>query len=186
MGRDGIEHFTSDRDADLREIQEQLACNAQTSVDFVRAVEIGVIDQTFPADRRAWLFKVCTHYDDKAVFPALLVCLVQAARVLFRLVNVVDRAWANNDQQTIVFATNHTCSLIAATGDRRLRLFAHRQFMHQQGWRHERLVARHARVIRVGHFCHAVCRCVVVRMKIGKLSACCRKNERSDSNTRSV
>ena len=57
LRRDGVEQLGADGDAEVREVAEQLARDAQALVDFEGAVDVGVVDQTFPADSRPWFLR---------------------------------------------------------------------------------------------------------------------------------
>ena len=52
LRRDGIEELRADGNAQLCEVAQKLAGDAETLVDFEGAVKVGVVDQTFPADSR--------------------------------------------------------------------------------------------------------------------------------------
>lgn len=57
-GGDGIEELGPDGDTTVGELAEQVASNAETLVDLERAINVGVVDQTLPADSRARLLAV--------------------------------------------------------------------------------------------------------------------------------
>lgn len=53
LGRDGVEELRADGDAEVRQVAQELAGDADALVDLEGAVDIGVVDQTLPADSRA-------------------------------------------------------------------------------------------------------------------------------------
>ena len=52
MRRDCVEKFRANRNAEVGEVTEQLAGETEAFVDFEGAVNIRVVDETLPADRR--------------------------------------------------------------------------------------------------------------------------------------
>ena len=53
LRRDGIKQLRADWDAEVGEVAEELAGEAQALVDLERAVDVGIVDEAFPADGRA-------------------------------------------------------------------------------------------------------------------------------------
>ena len=74
----------------------------QALVDFEGAIQVGVVDESLPADGGARLFEVDAH-DDQQVLVELIGGGLQAAGVVDGGLRVVNGARADNDQQTIVF-----------------------------------------------------------------------------------
>jgi hypothetical protein len=60
LGRDGIEEFGSNGNAAVGKVTEELAGNADTLVNLERAVDLGVVDQTLPANSSTGLLAVDT------------------------------------------------------------------------------------------------------------------------------
>ena len=52
LGRDCVEKFRTNRNAEVCEVAEQLAGETEAFVDFEGAVDIRIVDETLPADRR--------------------------------------------------------------------------------------------------------------------------------------
>ena len=75
----------------------------QALVDFEGAIQVGVVDESLPADGGARLFEVDAH-DDQQVLVELIGGGLQAAGVVDGGLGVVDGARADNDQQAIVLA----------------------------------------------------------------------------------
>ena len=74
LWRDHVQKLTAGRQTQAIDVNQQLTCNAQSFVNAVGFVQVRVIDQAFPADGCAGLFKVHAHDNFKRprVFFALL------------------------------------------------------------------------------------------------------------------
>ena len=103
LGRDGVEHFTGDGEAGGGQVDVELAGDAETLVDVVGLVDVGIVDQTLPANGGTGLLKVGAH-NDAEVLGELVGDLLQAASVLEGSVGVVDGARADHDQETVIAA----------------------------------------------------------------------------------
>ena len=112
LGGDGVEHLAGDGEAGAGQVDVQLARHAQTLVDVVGLVDVGVVDQTLPADGGTGLLEVGTH-DDAQVLGQLVGDLLQATSVLESSVGVVDGAGADHDQQTVIALLDNLDGLIA-------------------------------------------------------------------------
>ena len=66
---DGVEQLGADGYTEVREIAEQLSRSAQTLVNFERAVDVRVIDESLPADGRARFLCVQQYKTALANFP---------------------------------------------------------------------------------------------------------------------
>jgi hypothetical protein len=51
LGRDGVQQFTSDRDAQISQVTEQLPGCTEALVDFECPIDIWIVDEPFPAHR---------------------------------------------------------------------------------------------------------------------------------------
>ena len=101
LRRDHVQKFAASRQALAVDLDEQLASNAQTLVDAVALVQVGVVDEAFPAHRGARLFEIHAHDDFQGVGETLTLGL-EASCVLQRSSRVVDGARPDHHQQTIV------------------------------------------------------------------------------------
>lgn len=63
LGGDCVEHLAGDGHALVGQVDEELARHAETLVDLEAVVDVGIVDQTFPADGCAWLLEVRAHHD---------------------------------------------------------------------------------------------------------------------------
>lgn len=113
---DGVEHLGGDGETGAGEIDVELAGDPQTLVNVVGLVDIGVVDQTLPADGRAGLLEVGAH-DDAQVLGQLAGELLQATGVLERGVWVVDRAGADHDEQAVIALLDNLNGFITAGAD---------------------------------------------------------------------
>ncbi len=82
----------------------------QSLVDPEAAVEIGIVDQTLPADRRARLLEIDAH-DDQEIVGVTVLGLFEFAGVFLAGFDVVDRARPHDDQQTVIGAVQNTMNL---------------------------------------------------------------------------
>lgn len=67
LGRHGVEELAAGGQAELVDLGEQFARDAQSLVDVEGAVEVRVVDQALPSDRRARLLEVDAHDDEQVV-----------------------------------------------------------------------------------------------------------------------
>lgn len=70
---DGVEELAAGWEAHFRYVEEEPAGDAEALVDLEAVVEVGVVDQTFPADGCAWFFEVDAHDDVEVIFGGLCV-----------------------------------------------------------------------------------------------------------------
>jgi hypothetical protein len=110
LRRDGVEHFTGDGHAARGEVDEHLSRNTKTLVDLERRVDIGVINQTLPANSSTGLLQVSSHNDAKVVRQC--VCeLLQTSRVLQSSLGVMDGTRPNDNEKTVTVASDDLSSL---------------------------------------------------------------------------
>ncbi|MPN04755.1 hypothetical protein SDC9_152002 [bioreactor metagenome] len=101
LRRDGIEEFCRARQAQLIDLEQDATRQTQAFVDAEGVVEARVVDQAFPAHRGARLLEIHAHDNDQVVSKALGL-LGQLLRVVHRQVVIVNRARADDDQQTVI------------------------------------------------------------------------------------
>lgn len=99
LRRDGIQHLTGKGHALVGEIHEQLPRCPQTLVDLEAIVDIRVVDQSLPADGGARLLQIGAH-DNQQIILVFFLQLHQSVTVFERHLGVVDRAWADDDEET--------------------------------------------------------------------------------------
>src|SRR6266545_79647 len=131
LRHDGIEKFGRCRQPHPGDLQKQTPRFLQAGFDVVGTVEVRVVDQSFPTDRRARLFKINPH-DDGELAGQLFAEAVELSRVFERAFQVVDRTRTDNDQQARVFPAQNPFYHFAAFDDRLVRPLGHREFVLQR------------------------------------------------------
>ena len=119
------------------DLAEQAAAEPQALVDVEAAVEVGVVDEPLPADRRARLLEIHAH-DDLELARVRIAQRPQPLRVLERRLRIVDRARPDHDDEPIVLAVQDAVQRAARVRDvvgHRLRA---RQLEQELGRRRER------------------------------------------------
>ena len=101
LRRDHVQEFAGGRQAQAVDLDQQLARDAQALVAAEGLVQVGVVDQPFPAHGGAGFLEIHPHHDLQrvAVFLALL---HQLAGVFLRRHRIVDRARPDHHQQPVV------------------------------------------------------------------------------------
>jgi hypothetical protein len=146
LGRDGVEHFAGNGHALAGQVAEELAGDAQTLVDLVALVEVGVVDQTLPADSGTGLLEVGAH-DDAEVLLELVGELLQAAAVLDGSVGVVERAGTDHDKKTVILLVNDCLGFATALLDGVEGDLSSGDLGGQEFGRDQRIVTQDARVV---------------------------------------
>ncbi len=134
----GIEKLRGHRQAEARDADHELAGEAEALVDLIGAVAVGVVDEALPAHDGAWFFKVHAHHDLEFARVERRGG-VQARGVVERGGGIVDRAGADDDEQTVVRAGEDRGGLAAGAGDGPGPGVGERQLILQHGGRDERL-----------------------------------------------
>ena len=89
-----------------------------------------IIDETFPADSGTRFLKIDAHDDAEVVFVSISERL-EAFSVLDRSARVVDGAWANDNEDAVVFAEEYVLSFLTSFGYRVSRFFSDRKVVGQ-------------------------------------------------------
>ena len=133
LRRQQVEELGADRQPDFQHIEQQGAGAFQPLVDREAAVQVRVVDVALPAHRGARLLEIDPHHDQQVLAQRVGLCF-QPARIVERLLVIVDRAGSDDDQQAVVLAVQHARDLGAAGLDQRLCRFRCRQpFLQQRG-----------------------------------------------------
>ena len=130
LRRDHVEILGAGRQVELVHLNQDPACEPQPLVDPVAVVEVRVVDQTLPADRRARFLEVDTHDDDE-IGGELAAHRGEARRIVDRGVVIVDRARAHDDEQPVVRPMEHAVDRLARLERRRCGSFTRRKFAQQ-------------------------------------------------------
>lgn len=111
-----IEVLGSGGQAECVEIDQQLSGGTKPLVDVIALVEIGVVDEAFPADAGSGLFEVSAHEDNELVFEAL-----GERKQLFGVVEgcdgVVDAAWSHDDDEAVITSVNDISDGVSGISD---------------------------------------------------------------------
>ena len=94
----------------------------------MRAVEVRVVNQPFPAYGGARFFKIGAHHNQQ-FFGVFLAQGQQALRVFQRGFGVVNGARPDNHEQAVIFAVQDVGDLLARLGYQLGGLFADGQFV---------------------------------------------------------
>jgi len=103
LGHDRVEHLGGCGKSEGGHVEEQLAGNRDPARDVTGVVEMGIVDESLPADGRARLLEIDPHHEEEAVGD-LLRKGGEAARVIHRGNGIVDRAGADDHEQPGILA----------------------------------------------------------------------------------
>jgi len=95
---DRIQQLCSAGHAGLIDFQENVSRKLHAACDVAGAVEMGIVDQTLPSDRRPRLLKVCSHHDQQPVMEGIRQGL-EPSGILVGGIRIMDRAGTDNDEQ---------------------------------------------------------------------------------------
>lgn len=143
LRRDGIQHLTGNGHSLVGEIHEKLPRCPQTLVDLEAVVDIRVVDQSLPADGGTRLLEVGAH-DNQQIILVFLFQLHQSVAVFERHLGVVDRAGADDDEETALISVgtlNDGNGFLTALEDRLLRALGQCDLMLEQVGGRKRIVA---------------------------------------------
>ena len=98
----GIQELGGGRETQVVHRQEESPSDSQAGIDIVRAVQLGVVDETLPPDRRAGLLEINPHHQ-KELIRNLGRQGGEFACVFHRRLGIVDRARPNHHQQARIF-----------------------------------------------------------------------------------
>ncbi len=121
---------------EVEHVEQQLARDSQPGVHIARAVEVGIVDQALPADRRPRLLEVDAHRDHEVV-GELGGRAREALCVLQRGLGVVHAARSSHDEEPVVGAVEYRRDLLATADDRGGALVTQRQLPEQRLRRHQ-------------------------------------------------
>ena len=137
---DCVEHLGCDWHALGGQVAVELARDTQALVDLVALVDVGVVDETLPANGRPWLLEVGTH-DDEKLSAQLLGESLETVTVLEGGLRVVDGAWADHDEETVVLLGDDLDAFFAAAKHRLLGGLCDGDLGGQELGRDQRVVA---------------------------------------------
>ena len=116
LGRDHVEELGSGGDAHLGKVEQEVAGFAQAVVDAEGLIEVGVVDKALPAKGSARLLEVDAH-DDAELLREFGDGGFEAGAVFACGLGVVNGAWANDYDETVVFSLENVADLAARLED---------------------------------------------------------------------
>lgn len=141
LGRNGIEHLSSDGHALAGEITEELPADTETLVDLVALVDIRVIDESLPANCCPGLLEVGAH-DDAEVVAEFVGQLDQAGAVFYGCFGVVEGAGSAHDEETVIFLSDDLDGIATTLEDSLESAWCGGDFRGEELRRNERVVAQ--------------------------------------------
>ena len=113
---DHVEVFGAGGHACFREVEQEAAGHAEAFTDAEGFIEVGIVDEAFPAERGTRLFKVNAH-DEHKVAGELGDGFLEQTGVFAGSRGVVNGAWADDDDETIVLSVEDVNNLAARLED---------------------------------------------------------------------
>src|SRR2546428_5241942 len=137
LRRNRIEELRARGKAELDQVEQQPAREAEALVDGEGAVEVRIVDESLPADRRARVLEVDAHHETE-VAAELVGRLLQTARVVESGRWIVDGAGADDDEQAVVLAGQDANDLLAGAADDERAQLTQRQLLEENRRREQR------------------------------------------------
>src|SRR3989442_5420995 len=137
LRRNRIEELRARGKAELDQVEQEPAGEAEALVDGEGAVEVRIVDESLPADRRARLLEVDAHHETE-VAAELVGGLLQTARVVETRPWIVDGAGADDDEQAVVLAGQDANDLLAGAADDERAQLTQRQLLEGERRRESR------------------------------------------------
>ena len=116
LGHDRVENLRGRRQSECGHIEQQLTRHLDSPGQVAGVVEMGVVDEAFPADCRARLLKIDTHHQ-KETIPNLPGEVGQAPGIVDCRNGIVDRAGAHDHEQAGILAAQDTACGLAVLRD---------------------------------------------------------------------
>lgn len=125
---DGVQQFRSAREAQLIDLEENRSGQLHPRCDIAGPVEMRVIDQAFPSDCGAWLFKICPHHDQEAIAQSIGHGL-QFGGIFIGRSGIMDGARADDYQKTVsVLSMEDSTNGFSGFNNEGSRLIGNRKF----------------------------------------------------------
>ena len=105
LRRNHVQEFSRSRHAHFVQSQQQLTRLAQAVVDVKRTVQVRIVNQAFPANGCTRFFQN-TRASQSAALSHIFCARAAILRIFNRRLSIVNRTWADDDQQTVVAAVN--------------------------------------------------------------------------------
>jgi len=115
LGNDGVERFGAHGKPCLGQAQQELTGPLQACGNLERIIEMGIVDQPFPSNRGAWLFKIGSHDNEEAIGRFIGQGL-ESLGIIPCCLDIMDRTWSHDHQQSRVFSTQDASDRSPAHG----------------------------------------------------------------------
>ena len=148
---DRVKPFGGSRQAETQHIGQDFARQPHAFADIEPAIQIGVVNQTFPADGRARLFEIYAH-DDEQTVAQLAVDGGKLGRVFVGRFGVVDRAGADKHEQTVVTTVHDIADFLTRTQHQITRIVGQRQLTQEGARRGNRVKLAYVDVHSLGEY----------------------------------
>ncbi len=125
---DRIEPFRGGGQTEVQHVGQHLAGEPHALADIELAVQVGIVDQTLPADRGARLLEIHAHDDDQTILE-LLLDRGELLRIFMRGLRIMDGARADDGEQTVVPAMQHVANLLTGPEHQIAHLVGKRQLL---------------------------------------------------------
>jgi len=146
LRRNGIEHLGSNRQTLAGQVNEQLTRNAETLVNLEGVVDIGIVDETLPANGCSGLLEVGAHHDAEIV-GELVRELLESGSVFLGSGRVVNGAGTDNDEESVALAKDNVGSILTALDNGVCGLLGKRNLGGEKSGRDQRILSEDSGVI---------------------------------------
>src|SRR5690349_14740935 len=116
LGRNHVEEFGARGNSHLREIHEQVAREPQAVVDFVRTIQVRIVNQPLPPNGGTRLLEIDSH-DEQQLVRELRNCLFQLLSVFSRGLRIVNGTGTDDDQQPGILTAKDVGNLLTSSED---------------------------------------------------------------------
>lgn len=138
----GVQKFGRRSKSHVGHVGKELARNAKANVDLERTIDVRIVDEALPADGGSWLFEVAPHHYNQFVRVSVGQ-LLQFFGVIQHRDRIVDRAWANDQNQPLVFSAQRSLDLASCAVDEICSLIGERDLFDKNRRRQKRPNCRH-------------------------------------------
>jgi hypothetical protein len=146
LRRNGVEHLGGNWQTLSGQVNEKLAGNTETLVDLEGVVNIGVVDETLPANGCSGLLEVGAH-DDAEIVGEFVRELLESGSVLLGGSRVVDGARTNDDEKSVALAEDNVGSILTALDNGLCGLLGQRDLGGEESRRDQRILSKDSGII---------------------------------------
>lgn len=140
LRRDGVEHLSGNWETLAGKVNEKLARNAETLVDLEGVVDIGVVDETLPANGCSGLLEVGAHHNAEIVGESVG-DLLKSGSVFLGSSRVVDGARTDDNEKSVALAEDDVGSILTALDNGVGGLLGERDFGGEKLGRDQRILS---------------------------------------------